>query len=259
MSQRSLHLSEGLGDLLRYWRGVRKMSQLDLAGVSGVSTRHLSFVESGRSAPSRDLLVTLAQALDVPLRERNALLQAGGYAALYPSNQHTAPELAPIMSTLRMIVNRAAPYPSLALDGVWNVLFANPAAEMFLHLLAPDAAPPHNVARILFTPIALARIGNWEEVTREFLPRLTRDALVDRHEMCAALGRSDILRAKPDLSKPIAPVVPLSVRFDDTRLAFFSTISTLGTPHDATLQDLRIETYYPADEATEAALRHAAA
>ncbi|NOU34470.1 MAG: helix-turn-helix transcriptional regulator [Polyangiaceae bacterium] len=257
MESRATH---GCGDLLRYWRGVRKMSQLDLAGHAGVSARHISFVESGRATPSREMLVTLADALGVPLRERNPLFAAAGYAHLYEARAADAPELQPMMRVLRTIVDRASPYPSMALDAQWNVLFTNAPAAQLLQLLPGAAVGVPNLARLMVQPAAVALLANWEEVSAAFLDRLHREALTDPRsralldELRAASSHA-LVHKKVDLGRAPSLVVPIVLRAGEAKLSFFSTITTLGTPLDMVLQELRIETYYPSDETTEAFLR----
>ncbi len=253
--------TQGCGDLLRYWRGLRKMSQLDLAGHAGVSARHISFVESGRATPSRDMLLTLAEALDVPLRERNPLFAAAGYAHLYEARAPDAPELQPMMRVLRTIVQRAAPYPSMALDAQWNVLFSNAPAAALLRLMPGAAGTDRpNLARLMVQPAAHALLDNWEEVAAAFLDRLHREALTDSRsralldELRAASSHA-LVHKKVDLGRAPSLVVPIVLRAGEAKLSFFSTITTLGTPLDMVLQELRIETYYPSDETTEAFLR----
>ncbi len=254
--------TQGCGDLLRYWRGVRKMSQLDLAGRAGVSARHISFVESGRAAPSREMLVTLAGALDVPLRERNALFSAAGYAHLYEARTPDAPELQPMMRVLRTIVERASPYPSMALDAQWNVLFTNAPAAALLRLMpgAADAPNLPNLARLVVQPAAVNLLANWDEVAAAFLDRLQREALSDPRSRALldelrAVSSHALVHKKADLARAPALVVPIVLNVGSEKLSFFSTITTLGTPIDMVLQELRIETYYPSDETTEAFVR----
>lgn len=248
----------GCGALLRYWRGVRKMSQLDLALESGVSTRHISFVESGKSVPSRELLLTLADTLEVPLRERNALLHAAGYAHLYELRSIDSPELAPVLRSLRAIVERMGPYPAAALDGQWNLLFLNRAGErLFAPLLAGGE---RNFARIFFHQTTRDLVENWEDVAHHFAQRLHREALADPRSRALVqdlIARGEIPREhqRPNLERDASPVIAMRLRAGDLRLTLFTTITTLGTPLDVALSELRIESYLPADDESEALLR----
>lgn len=250
--------AKGCGTLLRYWRGVRKMSQLDLALASDVSARHISFVESGKSVPSRELLLDLADALEVPLRERNPLLHAAGYAPLYEVRALDAPELAPVLRSLRAVVDRMGPYPAAALDAQWNVLFVNRAGE---RLFGPMLALDENLARLVFRPETRAMIENWDDVARYFMQRLHREALVDPRSRALVddlVARGGVPVEHQRLTHdgtPVSPVIPMRVRAGDAILSLFTTITTLGTPLDVALSELRIESYLPADDASEALLR----
>jgi transcriptional regulator with XRE-family HTH domain len=248
----------GCGPLLRHWRATRKMSQLDLALESGVSARHISCVESGKAAPSRELLMTLADALSIPLRERNALLNAAGYAHLYGLRSLDAPELQPVLRALRTVVERTGPYPAAAFDGQWNLLFANAAAErLFAPLL--DGSE-RNFARIFFGERTRAFVANWEEAARHFADRLHREALADPRSRAlfdelVASGRISREHARLRVDQPALPVIPVELHAGEARLRLFTTITTLGTPVDVGLSELRIESYLPADDESEALLR----
>ncbi len=251
--------------MLRYWRGVRGRSQLDLAALAGVSTRHLSFVESGRSQPSRQMLVTLAEALDIPLRERNALFHAAGFANPYPERALDAPELASVLRALRLVLERLEPYPCTVLDRYWNVLLTNEAATHLLAwLLEPAglaAVQPLNAARLLFSAELRPFLVNWRDIAASFIHRLHREAMTGDDktrtlvaELLAAPGIPTDWRT-PNLERAMSPFVPIVLERDGRRLGFFTTITTLGTPLDVTVQEMRIETYFPTDAATEEALR----
>ena len=249
----------GCGRLLRYWRDVRKMSQLDLATQSGVSSRHISFVESGKSVPSRELLLALAEALDVPLRERNALLHAAGYAHLYELRSIDAPELAPVLKSLRAVVERMNPFPTAALDAQWNLLFLNTAAErLFGPLLATSSE--RTFARLFFRPEMRVVVENWDEMAEHFVQRLHREALSDPRSRALVediLATSDVPRElhRPNLAHTPSPLLAARIKAGDARLTLFTTITTLGTAQDVALSELRIESYLPADDETEAFLR----
>jgi transcriptional regulator with XRE-family HTH domain len=250
-----------VGRLLRGWRAARGLSQLDLALRAGFSARHLSFVETGRSRPSRDALLAIAEALDVPLRERNQLLEAAGFADAYRETTLDAAEMAHVRGVLRFILERHAPYPAIVLDRYSTCLLANAAASRLIELIVDPSliAPNANHLRLAFHPLGARRfIVNWEEVARHLLGRAERELApaVDDPRAAALLaelrgyaGPLPRLAASPagDL------LLPIHVRRDALELRLFSTIMTLGTPRDVTLQELRLETFFPADAASDAA------
>jgi transcriptional regulator with XRE-family HTH domain len=254
-----------VGALLKHWRGVRNMSQLDLAARAGVSARHVSFVESGRSKASREMLHLLAEALDVPLRERNALLSAAGFASAYTESSLDAQDLATVRRALVKLLERFDPYPCVVLDRHWNVTLANDGALALLGSLLTSeelaTLQPLNAARLLFAPAVRPKVKNWHAAGGAFIQRLHREALAGDgaaralvDEILAMPGVPASFHS-PDLDRPTLPVLPLELVRGDQVLRFFTTITTLGTPLDVTLQELRIETYVPMDEATERALR----
>jgi transcriptional regulator with XRE-family HTH domain len=247
--------------LLRHWRAARGMSQLDLALRAGFSARHVSFIETGRSHPSRQALVTLAETLDVPLRERNRLLEAGGFARVYPETPLASDDLRHLRGMLQFLLDRHEPYPAFVLDRYTTCLMANRAAERLLAPLAPVhlLSPPVNFLRITFHPEGLRRwIVNWDEVARTVLHRAEREleavndaqatALLTEirgHDGALARGPVAATASRADL------LLPIHVRKDALELRLFSTIMTLGTPRDVTLQELHLETFFPADEASD--------
>ncbi len=256
------------GRLLREWRARRGLSQLRLATESGVSSRHLSFIETGRSQPSREMVLRLAQALDVPLRERNALLGAAGFAAVFRETALGAPELAPIERMLAFLLERYEPFPAYLVDRTWRVLRANRAG---LAAFAPfaSAAPvwrenPLNLMRLTLAPDGLRpAIVNWDEVASALLARLAREAAVASgdsslaaliEELRSLPDLPDSVRV-PDLTRPPPPILAVHLKQGDVDLRFFTMLTTLGTPQDVTLQDLHIESFMPADGATEAHMR----
>jgi transcriptional regulator with XRE-family HTH domain len=253
------------GPRLRWWRAHRGQSQLALAGAAEISQRHLSFLESGRTAPSRDMVLRLAAALDVPLRQQNALLLAAGFAPLWRESALSAPELAQVMRALDHLLEQQEPYPAFVVDRRWNLLRANAgAARMTEFLLGPPPEPAGqvNLADALMSPQALRPlIVNWEEVALYFLRGVQADALDDGTPETAELARR--LAAYPDAAalaralpaEPHGPVLSIHFRKGDTSLKLFTTIATLGTAHDVTLQEIRIECFFPADAATAARLR----
>lgn len=261
-----------VGPLLKRWRNARRMSQLDLALTAGVSARHVSFLETGRSRPSRDMLLALAGVLDVPLRDRNALLQAAGFAPAYRETALTDPAMADIRQALELILRQHEPFGAIAMDGGWNIVMANEAYTRFLAALAPGtklpppmtfAAPPRvNAMRLLFEQDGLRQhLVNWPQIARELLARLSREAAGSDERAGALL--QDLLRApgvpsdwrEPDLDAPLSLVLPVAVALGDFTARFFTTITTLGAPQDVTLQELRIESFHAADAATAQMIR----
>ena len=256
-----------VGELLRDWRQRRRMTQLDLACDAEISTRHLSFVETGRAQPSRDMLLHLCELLDVPLRERNALFLAAGYAPMFGERQLDGPELATAREALALVLRGHEPFPAVVVDRHWNLVLGNRAAHHFIagvppHLLTPRA----NVLRLSLHPEALApRIVNLGEWRGHLLARLRAQVAASGDPVLAALLHE--LAAYPPLpgetrEPPSTPrpdvVVLLRFRTPLGELALFSTITVFGTPVDVTLSELALEAFYPADEASAAILRQAA-
>ncbi len=260
--------TSGFGELLRRWRERRRLSQLDLATDAEISTRHLSFIETGRAQPSREMVLLLARALDVPLRDRNDLLVAAGYAPMYRETKLDAPVMAQARRALDFILKQQEPYPALVLDRHWNVLEVNDGSARFQRrFLDADAvaelgAP--NAMRLMFHPRALRpHIVNWDAAAASLIQWLHRD-VVSGFGGAPARALLDELLAYPDvppkfrtldLDASMAPFLPIEFRKGDLALRYFTTLTSLGTPHDITLQELRIESFFPADEATEQASR----
>lgn len=254
-----------VGDLLREWRQRRRLSQLDLAGEADISTRHLSFVESGRAQPSREMVLHLAERLDVPLRERNVLLVAAGYAPVFRERQLGDPALASARQAIDLVLKGHEPFPALAVDRHWTMMAANGAVAPFL--AGADAsllAPPVNVLRLSLHPKGLApRIANLAEWRAHLLERLRRQVDVSADPVLSELLKE--LHGYP-ASGPVRTrkigngefsgvVVPFQFTTDAGTLSFFSTTTVFGTPVDITLSELAIEAFFPADAATAAALR----
>jgi len=248
------------GLLLKEWRELRRKSQMAVALEAGVSPRHLSFVESGRSAPSRTMVLTLAGALDVPLRERNALLAAAGYAPMFPEGGLASPELAQVRSALERLLEHQEPYPAVVLDRQWNILQTNRAApRLFGHFVDLDALHlPRNLLRIIFGPAGLKPwIANWEVVASTLVQRVFREAVagIPDHRTVALLqelraGSGTEASRLLDTASAL-PFHPVEFAKGDLRLAFFSMVTTVGAPFDVTAQELRIEAFFPADAETE--------
>jgi transcriptional regulator with XRE-family HTH domain len=256
-----------VGDLLRAWRAKRRLPQLELALVAGVSARHLSFIETGRAKASAELLVALADVLDMPLRERNALLLAAGFAPRWPETEFDAPGLAAMRDAVTRVLDAQDPYPGLALDRHWNVVIANAAARRLLALLPEDLlAPPHNVFRLGLHPRGIAALttnfDDWGRYLQRTLQRLAADST--EPETATLL---DEVRAYPNvqalLAHPAPPprgdelIVPCVLEIHGQRLSMFTTLATFGSPRDVTLSELTVELFYPSDAATAAALRAA--
>ena len=250
--------------LLRWWRAQRGLSQLALAQRAGISQRHLSFLELGRARPSRDMVEQIANALDIPLRQHNALLVAAGFAPEWRETDLGAPELATVNAALDYVMAQQEPYPAIVVDRHWNLLRANNGAarlvEFLVGPLAPDAKV--NLAGALVAPdILKPYLANWQEVVRYFIHSVEADAATDGTEETAALltrlrsydGVSEALAKAPLTAN--APVLPMHFRKGETSLKLFTTIATLGTPQDITLQELRIESFFPSDSSTAEVLR----
>ena len=253
----------GFGARLKFWRGQRSLSQLALAAGAEISQRHLSFLESGRAEPSRDMVLRLCAVLDVPLRQQNALLLAAGFAPVWRESDLTSPELAEINGGLDHMLAQQEPYPAFVVDRRWNLLRANAGAgNLVVFLLGAAPAGPVNLADALVAPDVLRPfITNWEDVAVHFLRSVQADALADGTAQTAELlRRLTAYPGVPPLSRiaPLAahaPVLHIHFRKADTRFALFTTIATLGTPQDITLQEIRIECFFPSDAASAALLR----
>ncbi len=253
-----------VGELLREWRVRRRMSQLLLATEAEISTRHLSFVESGRATPSREMVMHLAERLDVPLRERNALLVAAGYAPLYRERALDDPQLAAAREAVELVLRGHEPYPALAVDRHWNIVASNGA----LAPLIGDASPalltaPVNALRLSLHPEGIApRIVNWHAWRAHLLARLQRQieasadrTLVELHDELAAYPAPPGVEAATVEPMRHHIAVPLRVRTAIGELSFYSTTTVFGTPVDITLSELAIEAFFPADTQTAEALR----
>jgi transcriptional regulator with XRE-family HTH domain len=257
--------SRTVGDLLREWRQRRRMSQLLLAAEADISTRHLSFVESGRAVPSREMVMHLAERLDVPLRARNALLIAAGYAPLFRERPLTDPQLAAAREAVELVLKGHEPYPALAIDRHWTIVAANNALAPLLAGASPELLkPPVNAMRLSLHPEGIAAsIVNWHAWRAHALSRLQRQIDVSGDDTLSALR--DELAAYPappgaeaadhDDTAGNQIAVPLRLRTPIGVLSFFSTTTVFGTPVDVTLSELAIEAFFPADQETAAALR----
>ena len=254
-----------VGHLLRDWRTRRRMSQLDLANEAGISARHLSFVETGRSRPSREMVLHLADRLDVPLRERNALLMAGGFAPTFHATDFAAPEMQAVRDAVDRILAAHEPFPAILVDRKWNLVANNNAALLLVEGVAPELLdPPCNVLRASLHPKGLApRIVNLDEWTAHILGNLRRQVAVTGDEELRELAdelagyATDMGVADPRPHEgPRAIAMTMRLRTDDGELSFITMIATFGTALDITLTELALETFLPADASTAAALHH---
>ncbi|HEV2556565.1 MAG TPA: helix-turn-helix transcriptional regulator [Bosea sp. (in: a-proteobacteria)] len=260
------HRSAAIGPLIRDWRQQRRLSQLELALEAEISQKHLSFVESGRSQPSRDMVLLLAEHLGVPLRERNTLLLAAGYAPVYLERALEDPALQAAKAAVDLVLTGHEPYPALAVDRHWTLLAANAAVAPLLALVgdADLLRPPVNVLRLALHPggLAMATV-NFGEWRAHLLARLRQQVRIAADPVLAELLAELLAYPAPpavgaDQALPAdgaAIVVPLRLRVGDGVLSFISTTTVFGTPVDITLSELALETFFPADAATGAALR----
>ena len=252
------------GQLLKEWRGLRNLSKLDLSVDAEISQRHISFLESGRSKPSREMILLLAEVLDLPLRERNAMLQAAGYASLYQQRDLHSPDMQPIRQALELTLQHHEPYPALVADRDWNMLMGNDSVTKVFGLvgdlpalwaeICPDGVK--NVLKLTCHENGLRKYcDNWEELGPMLLMRARREANLQGNAQLNAL--LDEIASWPgipeswtrlDIQNTAPPIIPMSVSKGGMTLKLFSLISTFGTAHDITAEELRVECFFPADE-----------
>jgi transcriptional regulator with XRE-family HTH domain len=257
--------SPELGAMLRHWRDLRGTSQLELSGHTGFSQRHISFIESGRSSPSRQTLMVIAQALDVPLGERNSLLLAAGYAPIYSEPAWNAAEMQGVTRALERMLRQHEPFPALVMDRYWNILVANEASPRFFnHFIDMKARTgPRNMLHLMFDPDGMRPyVVDWDEVAPTLIQRIAREAVghvtdAKTQELIAALlsypgAKAEWKIPRAMATPPILPVIPLGFIHSSGTLRYFSMVTTVGTPQTVTAQELRIECLFPVDEATEA-------
>jgi transcriptional regulator with XRE-family HTH domain len=253
-----------VGKLLRSWRERRMVSQLELAQRAEVSARHLSFVETGRSRPTSEMILRLAHQLNVPLRERNVLLLSGGYAPAFPVNRLADPPMQAVHEAIEHVLRAHEPYPAVVIDAGWDLVAANDAVPLLTAGAAAELLePPVNVLRLSLHPDGMAsRIANLAEWRAHLLDRLSRDIEVTASPALIAL-REELAGypCPPPVTSPDtrAILVPLRLRVGDTVLSLFSTTTVFGTPREVTLSELAIESFYPADAATAEFLKSATA
>jgi transcriptional regulator with XRE-family HTH domain len=249
-----------VGPRIRAWRQTRGLSQFELASRAGFSTRHVSFIETGRSQPSREAVLALGEVLDLSLRDRNRLLESAGFAHIFRETPLSADEMAHMRGKLQFILDRHLPYAAVALDRYSNILLENRAAGQFLSALMSQSliAPPSNLLRATFHPEGSRRwIVNWLEVEWHLLNQAER-VLGSTDDSAGAALLTEIRgyasaseMANSHTARPLDLLLPIHIRQGELDLRLFSAIMTLGTPQDVTLQELRIETYFPADQESE--------
>jgi transcriptional regulator with XRE-family HTH domain len=264
----------GVGSLLRRWRESRHLSQLELGLEAQVSARHISFLETGRAEPSREMLLTLSNVLDVPLRERNFLLLAAGYAPVYGETSLDDPRMLQVRAAVEVILKSNEPRSAIAHDRHWNVVMANGAFVRFLTAtlgkepagllpLSVSTPPRLNVLRLVFDPNGVRKlIVNWEAIARSLLNEAYRRLAWARDDTLKELI-AEILSypgvparwREPELEAPHELILPMELMLNGKVARMFSTVTTVATPHDVTLQELHVEVFYPADAETEAVLK----
>lgn len=251
--------TQAFGGLLKEWRRRRRLSQLDLAIAAEVSPRHVSFIETGRSAPSRAMVLRLAEVLDVPRREQNQLLLAAGLAPVYPERSLDDPDMAAVRAGIDRVLNAYNPFPCIVVDRGWQIVRANEGTGVLLEGVAPELLQPPNALRIALHPDGLApRIRNLAQWRHHLIGRLRREVAVSgSHELSTLLAEIDSYPGGSGGSSDLGGVaVPLELYTRDGRLlTFLSTVTTFGTALDLTAAELSIEAFLPADDATATALR----
>ncbi|KAB7739144.1 helix-turn-helix domain-containing protein [Parvibaculum sedimenti] len=259
----------GFPQLLRTWRQKRRLSQLDLALSAGVSQRHLSYLESGRAKPSRNMILQLSETLEVPLRERNDWLTAAGFAPAFRARPLDDPQMAQVMGAVRMMLANHEPFPAVALDRAWNIRMSNAPFDMLAAMIGADVwarvgGAERNLMRLFFHPGGIRPfVENWSSVAPLLWHRAQREAEAlggqEMKEVLSELGQyqdDETLWAAEDAA--LVPVLPLVIAKDGARISLFTVIATFGTAQDVTADELRIESLFPADEATEMLFREAA-
>ncbi len=266
------HLKESFPELMRRWRRLRKCSQLDLSVDAEISQRHLSFMESGRSKPSRDMVLRLADALDLPLRERNVLLASAGFAPAFQQRMLNSEDMDALMNAVKMQLAFHEPFPAVVVDRNWNLVLRNQAATRMMALLGDmderwqriDPSGDRNIYRMTFDENGLRPfIENWETLLKVMLIRLQREVEADPfngtlsrllEDLMAQAGTSYAGLAALDVST-LAPVIPMTIRVGDVRLSLVSMIAGFGSAIDVTAEELKVESFFPADKETEAFFR----
>jgi len=265
-SERSADGDSGFPLLLKRWRQRRRLSQLDLALVSGVSQRHVSFLESGRAHPSRSMILQLSETLDVPLRERNAWLTAAGFAPIFTTRPLDDPQMNQVMNAVQRMLANHEPFPAIALDRAWNIRMSNRPFDWMSAMLGNDlwqrvGGVQRNLMRLFFHPNGIRPlITNWTAIGPLLWRRAQREAEAlggqEMKEVLTELGPYqdvDTLWAASDAA--LMPVLPFDMESNGVRISMFAVIATFGTAQDVTADELRIESLFPADAGTEALFR----
>lgn len=252
------------GLLLRRWRAVRRVSQLHLALDADISTRHLSCVETGRARPSRKMVLRLAEALQIPLRERNVLLLAAGYAPLYRQTGLEAPEMEGARRAVDLLMRQQEPFPGIVVDRYWNTLRMNAGTKRFLTFFPGcDSVKPRNGIRLVFHPKGLRRfIENWESVAARLIQRVHREVAANPWDQTMKSFLDELLSYPGvpsrwrflDFDDIPPPFLTMNFKWNNSTLRLFSTLTTFGSAQDVALQELRIESFFPADKVTRDAL-----
>ena len=266
--ERPIGADSGFPLLLKTWRQKRRLSQLELALTSGVSQRHVSFLESGRANPSRSMILQLSETLEVPLRDRNDWLTAAGFAPIFKTRPLEHPQMNQVMNAVRMMLTNHEPFPAVALDRAWNIRMANAPFDAMNAMLGDDlwqrvGGEQRNLMRLFFHPNGIQPfVTNWSAIAPLLWHRARREAeTLGGQEMQRVLSElaqyqdADTLWSASDAA--LVPVLPLQIEKDGLRISLFTVISTFGTAQDVTADELRIESLFPADEATEALFRSA--
>lgn len=249
----------------RKWRQYRKLSQLDLALTANISQRHLSYLETGRSSPSREMVIRLCDAMDIPLRERNFLLRSAGFSELYTEHAFEEPAMAPVVDALNYVMKHHDPYPAIVVDRFWDVKMKNKAAEsLFSNLMSIpsilnliEGSDHLNIAQLTLDPNGLRQlIINWDEAAPQFIRRIVSECKASgdievQKRLESYLNAAGYAVQNEQFAEHLLPVIPLKIALNNTQLSLFSVISTFGTAQDITTDELRIETFYPCDKATE--------
>ena len=259
----------GFAQLLKRWRQKRRLSQLDLALTSGVSQRHVSFLESGRARPSRSMILQLSETLEVPLRARNDWLTAAGFAPVFKARPLDDPQMNQVMAAVRMMLDNHAPFPAIAIDRAWNIRLSNAPFDRLSAMIGADVwtrvgGPQRNLMRLFFHPNGIKPlVTNWAAIAPLLWHRAQREA--------EALGGQEMKQVLAELRQHqdphtlwavegagLVPVLPLEIAKDGVRISLFTVLATFGTAQDVTADELRIESLFPVDEATERLFRSTA-
>lgn len=258
--------------IIKAWRAVRKYSQLTLACDAGISQRHLSFLESGRAKPSREMIINLSEVLDIPLRDRNLILSAAGFAPVYKERTLNDTEMQPVFEALQRSIAHHEPYPAIVIDRNWNLLMANNATHDLIKLLGNpkdvwstvDPSGKQNIYRLTFHPKGLRPlISNWSVLAPQMLARLQKEVNEDPNNQVLiklladiiAMTKEDKSDSKSLINIPLMPILPMEITLNGLKLSLFSMISTFGTAIDVTTSELKIESFFPADAQTEAVFK----